>query len=370
MLYNCPFKMPKAMLVTMQLEVSPTGGREQLCKLNYEALKGIYGERLVVFELARRSLQSIGSVLSAFKGHIDGLDKTTIEVALRAIRSENISKVFVDGSNLGAFTKLLKIRFPQVEVTTFYHNVEARFFLGSLRQQKSFRALAVLIVNYFAEKKATKHSDKIVCLSYRDSCLLQRVYGRSATHFSSMAIQDKMPVNFVHSALPASKKFALFVGGVFYANRAGISWFVDCVVPRIQIKICIVGRGFEAYRSELQQEDKVEVVGEVEHLADWYRDASFVIAPIFDGSGMKTKVAEALMFGKKVVGTPEAFSGYEDVAETAGWICNTADDFVAAISCAQVLVTQTFDPNLRSMYEEKYSFEAAKLRLAKILGEK
>ena len=38
--------------------------------------------------------------------------------------------------------------------------------------------------------------------------------------------------------------------------------------------------------------------------------AALVIAPIFDGSGMKTKVAEALMHGKHVVGTPEAFSGY------------------------------------------------------------
>jgi glycosyltransferase involved in cell wall biosynthesis len=370
MLNHYRLKKPKAMLFTVQLDTSPTGGRELLCKLNYEALKGIYGERLVLFELARRSLRSIGSVLNAFKGHIDGLDKATIEVALRAIRSENISKVFVDGSNLGAFTKLLKIRFPQVEVITFYHNVEARFFLGSLLQQKNFRALAVLMVNYLAEKKATNYSDKIVCLSQRDSCLLRRVYGRSATHVSCMAMQDKMPANFVHSALLPSKKFALFVGGVFYANRAGISWFVDFVVPHIQIKICIVGRGFEAYRSELERDGKVEVVGEVEHLADWYRDASFVIAPIFDGSGMKTKVAEALMFGKKVVGTPEAFSGYEDVAETAGWICITSNEFVAAISCAQVLVTQTFDPNLRSLYEEKYSFDAAKLRLANILGEK
>jgi len=83
---------------------------------------------------------------------------------------------------------------------------------------------------------------------------------------------------------------------------------------------------------------------------------------------MKTKVAEALMYGKKVVGTPEAFSGYEDIAQKAGWVCTTADDFVAAISRAQGLVTQSFDPDLRAIYEEKYSFEAAKSRLANILG--
>jgi glycosyltransferase involved in cell wall biosynthesis len=358
------------MLLTMQLDILPTGGREMLCKLNHDALKEIYGDRLVLLELPRRPLRGISSAINAFKGYIDGLDKLTIESALRVIQLENVGMVFVDGSNLGGFTKLLKNKLPQIEVTTFFHNVEARFFFGSFRQQITVRSLAVLMVNYLAEKKAALYSDKIICMSQRDSCLLQKFYGRSATHVSSMALQDKMPPNFAQCTFLPPKKFALFVGGVFYANRAGISWFVSCVVPRIQIKICIVGRGFEAYRSELEQDGKVQVVGEVEHLEVWYRAASFVIAPIFDGSGMKTKVAEALMYGKKVVGTPEAFSGYEDVAKMAGWICITANDFVAAISHAQVQVTHSFDPDLRAIYEEKYSFDAAKQRLEYILGEK
>jgi glycosyltransferase involved in cell wall biosynthesis len=161
--------------------------------------------------------------------------------------------------------------------------------------------------------------------------------------------------------------YALFVGGTFYANRAGIQWFVRQVVPRINLKICIVGRGFEALRSELEVPGKVEVVGAVESLADWYRRARFVIAPIFDGSGMKTKVAEALMYGKKVVGTPEAFSGYEEIASEAGWTCETADGFVAAIETAQASVTQVFDPALRQIFLQTYSLPAARARLQKIL---
>ena len=176
------------------------------------------------------------------------------------------------------------------------------------------------------------------------------------------------PLALIRRAKPPQEKFALFVGGVFYANRAGIAWFVEHVVPRIEIKICIVGRGFEDLRQELERDGKVEVVGAVDHLADWYRDAHFVIAPIFDGSGMKTKVAEALMYGKKIVGTPEAFSGYEDIVDRAGWCCATADEFVDAISHAQREVTLGFDPQLRALYEEKYSLPAARERLAKILG--
>jgi glycosyltransferase involved in cell wall biosynthesis len=130
-----------------------------------------------------------------------------------------------------------------------------------------------------------------------------------------------------------------------------------------------VGRGFEAYRSELEREGKVQVVGAVDHLADWYRNAHFVIAPIFDGSGMKTKVAEALMYGKKIIGTPEAFSGYDEDVNCAGFCCATADEFVAAISRAHKEVKLSFDPELRRLYEEKYSLTAAKGRFELIMGD-
>lgn len=358
---------PSVMLVTNQLQHSPAGGRELLCKLNHDVLKDIHGDRLVLLELPLGRLQGLKSVINAFRGHIDGLNEAVLHNTLLTIQEANISKVFVDGSNLGAFVKVVKQKFPNVEVSTFFHNVEARFFLGSLKQTKSLHALAVMIVNFLAERKAVRYSDKIICLSERDSRLLRKLYGRPATYISPMALQDKLPTVLDLSVRANHEKFALFVGGVFYANRAGISWFVKHVVPRIHIKICIVGRGFEEIKSELECEGKVEVVGAVDSLAEWYLNAHFVIAPIFDGSGMKTKVAEALMFGKKVIGTPEAFSGYEDVTDRAGWVCTTVDDFVAANARANDSIMKPFDPELRAIYEEKYSYPAVRSRIARIL---
>jgi len=81
---------------------------------------------------------------------------------------------------------------------------------------------------------------------------------------------------------------------------------------------------------------------------------------------MKTKVAEALMHGKKVIGTPEAFSGYEDVVGKAGWVCSTPQEFSDAIVAAQE-TKPAFLPELRSLYEQFYSFNAARARLSKIL---
>jgi glycosyltransferase involved in cell wall biosynthesis len=339
-----------------------------LSKLNHDALLGIYCERMVLFELSKSGPHGLTSLIKAFMGHIDGLSEEKIAKAIQTIQFENVDKVFVDGSNLGGIVKAIKQRLPQVEVSTFFHNVESRFFLGSLRQAKTLRALAVLIVNYLAERRAVRYSDKVICLSERDSHLLRKVYRRAATHISPIALQDKLPHNFTQIDNASSEKFILFVGGGFYANRDGITWFVKNVVPRLSIKTLIVGRGFEDLRPLLGQEGKVEVIGSVDSLAQWYRDAYFVIAPIFDGSGMKTKVAEALMFGKKIVGTPEAFSGYEQIAERAGWVCTTAEEFVAAIDRVQKMPLQVFDPELRALYEERFSFPAARSRFAEIFG--
>ena len=360
-------ELSSMMLITNRLECAPSGGREMLCKLNHDVLMEIYGDRLTVLELSKNPIRGFKSVVNAFSGYIDGINAEAIDFALREIGAKNIEKIFVDGSNFGGIVKVIKLRFPKVQVYTFFHNVEVRFFLGSLRKNKTIHALAVAMANYLAERKSVKYSDKIICLSERDSRLLHKLYGRAATHVSPMALQDKRPAGATQAVDPQREKFALFVGGVFYANRAGIKWFVNQVVPRIDIKICIVGKGFEKFRDELELDGKVEVIGAVASLADWYLKSHFVIAPIFDGSGMKTKVAEALMFGKKVIGTPEAFSGYEDIAHQAGWVCNSEDDFVAAIDQAKNAISMSFEPALRAIYEEKYSFPAARSHLAAIM---
>lgn len=357
----------KIMLVTKMLERNPAGGRELLCRLNHDALHALCGNNLVVFELPDGRFRGFSTYLNAFRGYIDGLNVSSIEAALKKVQDTQTTQVFVDGSNLGGFVAVLKQRMPQVEVITFFHNVEARFFWGSLRLLKTVHALGVLVANTLAERKAVKYSNKIVCLSQRDSRLLKRLYGRGATHIAPMVLEDKCPPEFLQSEVQAPERFALFVGGTFYANRQGIAWFVSEVVPYIDMPLFIVGRGFDALRSGLEIPEKVIVVGAVDSLADWYRRAQFVIAPIFDGSGMKTKVAEALMYGKKIIATPEAFSGYDDVAAKAGWLCETADEFVTAIKLASSEIKQSFDPALRAIYEHRYSMEAGREKLASII---
>jgi hypothetical protein len=175
-------------------------------------------------------MHGIGTVLGVFKGYIDGLDESNIVGALQVIQSEKIGQVYIDGSNLGAFPRHLKKKWPNISVTTFFHNVKARFFLGSLRQQKTLRSLAIFVVNYLAKRRAVSCSHKIICMSQRDSGLLQKIYGRAATHILPTALQDKMSTISYQCDKPQLGNIILTVGGIFYANRAGITWLVKNLV--------------------------------------------------------------------------------------------------------------------------------------------
>ena len=208
----------RVLLLTNSIDES-AGGRELLCKMNHDILKNLYGDRCMVYELSIHTIRGLKSIINAFRGHLDGLSNETITEAVQKIQAENIDKIFVDGSNFGEFVRVVKKRFPKIQICTFFHNVEARFFLGALKQTKTPHALAVLMVNYLAERKAVRYSDKIVCLSERDSGLLQRLYGRSATDVSPMAMHDKLSATAVPPANEPREKFALFVGGAFYANQ-------------------------------------------------------------------------------------------------------------------------------------------------------
>ena len=75
---NQEFSKCGLMLITNKIEESPKGGRQLLCKLNYEILKELLGSNLVVFELTKNQVRTSGSVFNAFKGHIDGVTDNAI----------------------------------------------------------------------------------------------------------------------------------------------------------------------------------------------------------------------------------------------------------------------------------------------------
>jgi len=350
------------LLITLMDPHAPPGGRELLSRLNARALEALLGDGLKVHRLNKPDAR-LGSAL---RGHLNGLDPPGIAQVVARVGEMRAGQVFVDGSNLGRVVAPIKRAHPNVRVVTFFHNVEARFFLGAARAKRTALSLGLLAANHAAERKAVRHSDAIVCLSARDGDGLRRLYGRGPDYISPLALDDALPSSRV-AAAPDSERYLLCVGGAFYANLSGVRWFAEAVAPHSPLPIVIVGRGMEILQREFSGLPNIRIIGQTDDLAHWYAGAYCVVAPVFEGSGMKTKIAEALMFGKRIIGTAEAFSGYDRDVVSAGWRAETAPEFLAAIEDAVKADLPDFDPLSRAAYEASHSLAAATRRMADIM---
>lgn len=364
--------VPASRARALLIRVAPTsslGGRELFSDLIERSLRDVFRTPLLVHRLQANPNHLLARMSGVLMAHVDGINRESISSILSTIREHSPGTVLLDGSNLGSLAKVIATAFPSVRVVSFFHNCEARFFYGALRQHPSVHACGVLLANYLAERSAVRFSNVRICLNERDSRLLRRLYGRGATHISPMAMQDQFPPDASAAPTQDGKPYALFVGGTFYANQQGIEWYADKVAARAPIPAYVVGKGFERWKDRLERNGNVKVIGEVDRLAEWYLGAQFVIAPIFDGSGMKTKVAEALMFGKRIVGTSEAFVGYEKHADQIGVVCRDAEEFLEALDAFSSHPDNGDAAHLRRLYHENYSDEAMRRNLARIFAE-
>jgi len=115
-----------------------------------------------------------------------------------------------------------------------------------------------------------------------------------------------------------------------------------------------------------ENDEKLEVLDYVENTQPYLASADFMIMPLFEGSGMKIKTCEALMYGKYIIGTPEAFTGYEitpDIAMT----CNTKTEFITAINKYISLgLNRRYNKDSRNLYLEKYTDKITLLQFKKL----
>lgn len=335
------------------------GGREQLSALHRHALSGVLGSDFHVIPLR----QADGPIARKLRGEIDGVSGASIVKILDMIDRDRINTLWLDGTNLGLIAKAVAEGRPHVRIISFAHNVEADFFAASLRRAPSPRAAAVQWANRTAERAAARYSDDLVALNSRDSDRFFARYGRSANALLPIALTDRDGPIVAQADHP--RPYVLFVGGSFFANREGIRWFAANVSPALHVDTLVVGRGMDELRSELERFPSVRIIGPANNLAPWYGGAVAVIAPIFSGSGMKTKVAEAWMFGKSVIGTAEVFVGY-DVPDSCR-VCTSASEFVTAINAIDQQRMIDPDHQLRARYERDHSPAALAMGLVQIL---
>ena len=332
------------------------GGADVVNLRNIKLLFKIFGEKNVhFFELKNNS------VLEKLQFYIGGINKE-IENAIITFLNQNqdIGYVFLSQSTLGRIAKKIKKRFgDRIKVITFFHNIEKHYAREYIKVV-GLKGYYLYVASAFNEKLSVKYSDTHILLNSRDSECLYKEYKVSSNIILPVSCEDKfLPERILTS--DNQHKIFLFVGVAFFANLNGIEWFMNKVMSNVKGKLIIVGKGMEQYKDSWQS-DRVEVHGFVEDISEFYYKSSVVIAPIFVGGGMKTKTAEALMYGKTIVGTKEAFEGY--IKDNRAMIeCNTDEEFIFSLN---TINNVGFNNISREIFINNYSNESLLLKFKKI----
>lgn len=337
----------KALFITGSDFSDDTYGGPKGSYRNYLLLKEYYD--VDIYTVVKKS--TMRSALSIVEGFFPPSDLSDIFKLKRMNKINNYELIFFDGSTYGEFIKIFK---KHSKIIMFYHNCEHDYIRVRFGDKFSIKKLIYQIINNKSEKISTLNSDYRITFSIRDANRIKDIYGVNVQKQLPLAIVDKYNTkkNKHH------KKSCLLFGPIGTANIEAFEWFVKNVSPKLNCITIIAGKGFEKYKK--WENDKVSVIGFIENIADLYSMVTCVAIPLFSGGGMKVKTVEAMMFGKTIFGTDEAFSGYDVEFNLIGGLCNDSESFVNKINSFISSNTDGYNSYARTLYENKYSIEASK----------
>lgn len=284
---------------------------------------------------------------------------------MRHIRASRPDVVFLDSSSLGWIALLTRWLVPETKVICFFHNVEFDFQRERSRAEGR-RYLLSAAAEYVNEWLNVRSAHSLLTLTDEDAQRVTGLYGRGPDHLWPVCLSDTRE----EAELPGPElrdNAVLFVGSGFFANREAVAFLLDQVAPALakrgDTRITIAGSGFS--RAEWQGDipANVDLLGRVPDLTTCYRKARAFVVPVFSGAGMKVKVAEALMYGLPVIGSPLALRGYvEKHRETPHLIeAVTPESFVQAIEAISN-ASRSLYTSARADFEYRFSSEAGKER--------
>ncbi len=347
-------------------------GGEQVCRRNIDCLCELYGKENIHFlffsewkgECPKNCnifprLRRWKVLLALFMGHKMYYPWNEKKI-LDRIRDISPDIIFFDGISIGSI--LPKIP-DGIYTVVFEHNCERKFVRNQVRHEGIIYFPEFLVISA-CERIAVKECNLLICINERDRKDIHHLYSRTADLLLPVTFEGSLQKEKI---VPNAKKELIFIGSNFKPNLEGIRWFVDNVMSVLEdYQLYIVGKNFEKERKKLER-NNVTVVGTVENLEEYYYRYQVIVMPIFYGSGMKVKTAEAMMYGKTILATDEALEGYDTETVKGIFRCNTKEEFITCLHSLFAEDIPTFQEEVYQNYLNKYSRKAALEILSKAM---
>ncbi|HEV2069997.1 MAG TPA: glycosyltransferase, partial [Acidimicrobiales bacterium] len=146
----------------------------------------------------------------------------------------------------------------------------------------------------------------------------------------------------------------LFVGSADYQPyERGIAWFVREVLPHLQPIVPTIFDVVGVPPRRPVSAAGVRYVGKVPTVAEWYERCHAVVVPMFEGSGTRLKIVEAMAYGRPVVSTALGAQGLPVAAGTHYYCADDVPGFVSILAELATHCEQDGGP-MASMLDKAY----------------
>ena len=226
----------------------------------------------------------------------------------------------------------------------------------------SFIKKSILKIEYYLTKKAeiyySEQYDKVIFVSQVETDYLNK----KITH---KAITIPVGINAINedviSIYNYEENVLTFVGNLkVAANIDSLAWIVNDIIPNIKhdVKLMVIGACPEDIKQKYSENSKVIFTGRVDNLALYVRKGQIFLSPLLYGTGIKTKILEAMSMGVPVVTNDVGVEGIDVQNGRDIWIENDSlaianrvdillDNYHIALESAQYA---------KQIVEEKYEW--------------
>lgn len=244
--------------------------------------------------------------------------------------------IFVEFTKMDYFVKDILKSGYRGKIVVRAHNVERDFFEINYQAKKT---LLNWMKFHFSQKREgymTSHSDLVFAITEMDKQRLIELYDLEPYKIKICPVGVNLPEKDRHFDGKIGEKVnCLITGSLWFGpNSDATKWFLNEVYPRVAdiCNLTIAGFHPDEKLKHMCHEKSVNLIDSPEAMRPYFESADMVLAPIFDGGGMKVKVAEAMSYGLPVVTTDHGNIGYDLKDRENGFIANSASEFASAIS--------------------------------------
>ncbi len=239
---------------------------------------------------------------------------------------------------------------------------------SKIDNEKNFKNKLKLKILYYLELKKIKSKLNRIDIPIIVKETDRKFYGLNTASclpnlpFSFFINKENLIIDKNNETKPAKLVFG-FIGKLSYGpNYKGLIDFINSVWNSFvennsHAELLIAGSGEIPQKlSEVINSSKnIDLMGFIETTELFWDKISVLVVPIAEGGGSNIKIAEAFIYGKKVIAHPFASRGYDGFVESGHLILpKDIDSWIKAISSARISSSEEVDHLIR---EAKFYFD-------------